>query len=352
MDIRVDGIIQNYEITRALASGSGIRLTAAIKGLGGYQPLIDCLLEAGVDSIAEAQLPNLVRLAGRSVEKWLIRLPPLSEVADIVRYADVSLNSELVTIQALGEAAVAQGRRHKVVVMVDLGERREGVMPDDVVAFAEAAARVDGVELYGLGASFGCFSGMAPSDDSLGVLVHVVDAVENALGVTLPVVSGGSSSAVKMLLEGRLPTRVNHLRVGETLLRGRVGDYETPVPGCCLDAFTLSAEILEIKNKPSRPSGTRVPGEVPIADDPRFPDEGVRRRALVGVGTQDTDLHHLFPVDDGVRVLGGSSDVLVADITESSCPYKVGDRMTFSLGYHAILRGMVSDFVEKNLIRG
>ena len=352
IDIRVDGVVQNYRVMTAAASAAGVRCTTVVKVLGGYRPLIDALMQAGADSLAEAQLPGLVSLAGQPVETWLIRTPPISEAANIVRYADVSLNTELATIQALGKAAVGQGRTHKVVIVVELGDRREGVMPDDVVPLAQATASTAGVEFYGLGAVLGCNSGVVPSPDNQGLLVDVLDAVENKIGAALPVVSGGSSSALNMLMEGRLPARVNHLRVGETLFTGRVVDFGTPLPGGCLDPFTLTAEILEIKDKPSKPVGVRAPGEVPVDLDPRFPDEGIRRRALVGVGSQDTDLHELFPIDEGVRVLGGSSDVLIADITDCPVPYRVGEHMTFSLGYHAILRGMVSGFTEKSLVFG
>ncbi len=348
VDIRVEDVVRNYAHVVALAEANDIGLTVVTKALTGYQPLVDCLLEAGATSLGEAHIQNLERFELVDAEKWMIRLPLISEAAEVVRYADVSLNSELTTMRALGQAAAARGKTHKVVVMVDLGDRREGVMPEDLVATCLAASRIPGVELHGVGTQFGCVSDIVPSAAVLEDFAALAGEVENRLGTELAVVSGGSSNTLGLLAAGLFPQRINHLRIGEGWLTGKVADFNTLMPGCACP-FTLSAEIVEIQEKPA-PVGDRPPGVVPVSEDPLFPDRGIRRRALVAIGKQDVGLAYLTPRDPGVTVEAGSSDVFAADITDSETAYRVGDVLTFDMDYFAILPAMVSQFVEKRLV--
>jgi len=350
VEICTNKVLQNWAAVKALGDAHGISVSVVTKGLTGYGPLVRALAAGGVASFCESRVQALQQSADLDVEKWMIRLPLPSEVADVVHFCDISLNTEIVTVQALGDAAVKQGRTHRVVVMIELGETREGVMPDDLVAICRQVVATPGVELHGLGTAFGCYSDIVPSTQNMATLAQCVDGVQNQLGIELPVVSGGSSSSLLMLEAGLLPTQVNHLRVGDAILTGTIPNFNKPLPGGALYPFTLSAEIVEIKTKPSRPTGDRAPDEVAMEFDPAFADRGLRRRALVGVGRQDVDFHNLRPIDDGVDLLGGSSDVLVVDLTDCPTDYQVGDQMRFSMGYFAIVPAMVSDFVDKRLV--
>ena len=69
---------------------------------------------------------------GLDVPMWLLRAPTPATAADTVRLADVSLNSEVETVRALDAAAAAAGRRHGIVLMIDLGDLREGIMPREL----------------------------------------------------------------------------------------------------------------------------------------------------------------------------------------------------------------------------
>jgi predicted amino acid racemase len=46
-------------------------------------------------------------------------------------------------------------------------------------------------------------------------------------------------------------------------------------------------------------------------------------------------------------VLGGSSDHLLLDLTDATHKYKVGDVLTFKVGYGSMLKAMTSPYVEK-----
>ena len=349
VDIHLEGVLRNFRVVRQLVADHGSRLTVVTKGLTGFAPLVEALVEAGADSIGEAHLRTLQHYGGLNAEKWMIRPPLISQAGEVVRVADVSLNSELATIEALGRAAVAQGRTHRVVVMVEMGDTREGVLAEDLYSVCSRAAGVAGVELLGVGTEFGCYSDVVPSQLAMLELVSIVDEIASRLGRTL-LISGGSSNGLGLLQDGLMPQEVNHLRVGETILTGRLANFLTPLRGAVLDPFTLSAEIIEVKEKPSLPTGCRPPGQLPIADDPHFPDRGIRRRALVAIGKQDVNIHHLTPTDPDVQILDGSSDIFVADVTDCERRYLPGDVLTFAMDYYAILPAMVSAFVEKRLV--
>ncbi|MDR2896856.1 MAG: alanine racemase [Propionibacteriaceae bacterium] len=350
MDIRLDGVLANLAVVQQMAQAQGIAITAVTKALAGYWPLVEALVGAGAQSIGEAHLKTLLEFADLPGEKWMIRLPMRSQVDDVVHCADVSLNSDLGTIAALSQSAIDQGRRHQVLIMVEMGDRREGVMPEDLAVVCRSVAMLPGVELAGVATEFGCVSDVVPSPQAMAWFAQLVADTQSSLGLEFDLVSGGSSNGLGLLAAGAMPGVVNHLRVGEALLTGRVANFGTPLPGAALDPFTLSAEIIEIGDKPSLPCGKRAPGALPVVDDPAFPDRGRRRRALVAVGKQDVGIHHLTPHDPDIIVEEGASDVFVADITDCRVDYRVGDILDFGVDYFAILPSMVSSFVEKRLV--
>jgi predicted amino acid racemase len=250
----------------------------------------------------------------------------------------------------LSEAAVRRGKDHKVVVMLELGELREGCMRDELIPVCAACTDLPGITLHGIGANLSCCSEIVPDDRNMAALAEAAAEVSAALGINLAVVSGGSSSSVKMLAEGRLPASVNHLRIGEAILLGNIVCYDAPFAGARTDAFTLNAEIIEVKEKPSLPWGERAPAEPAVKDDPAFHDRGVRRRALVAVGKQDVFSKYLIPLDPKLEIVADTSDCLIADVTDCETKYKPGDIVSFRLRYNGLVSAMSSNYIEKILL--
>ena len=279
---------------------------------------------------------------------WLLRVPPLSQVDEVVASVDVSLNSELAVLAGLSEAARRRGRVHDVLVMVDLGDLREGIWPDDLVPFVRELRGLTGVQLVGLGANLTCYGGVIPTAHNMRRLVRCVEEVEAELGRSLAVVSGGNSSALPLLAAGDMPARIDHLRVGEAILLGRETVHHRAWPGTHQDAFRLYAEVIERKEKPSVPLGER--SEDAFGRRPDFAERGERERALVNVGREDVDPHGLTPCDPGLRVLGASSDYLILDVSDAPTEVAVGDVIPFALGYGSLLAAMDSQYVEKRLL--
>lgn len=306
------------------------------------------LFQTGIREIGDARIENLRAIAEVPIRKRLIRLPMLSEVADVVRYADCSLVSSTATLLALSAEAEHQHRRHDVLLMLDTGDRREGVY--DIKAaqdLARLAASLPGLRLEGLGTNLSCYGAVIPDERHIARLLDVKASLPE---LDLPLVSGGNSSSLHLLDTPQLLRGVNHLRLGTSLFFGLVEIDYKQIVGMYDDVFNLEAEIVELETKPSMPDGEI--GIDAFGERPDFVDRGLRRRALLAIGKQDVDPGYLFAHDPALRILGGSSDYLLVDVHDSRMEYRVGDVLRFTAHYVAVLRMMTSAYVHKEYIPG
>jgi predicted amino acid racemase len=352
VSIDLDKVEHNARTISNLCRAHGLTMTGVTKGTCGHPEVAKAMLRGGITSLGESQLENIYRLksAGVHASFMSLRLPSLSEVADVVDAVDVSLNSELTVLAGLSQAAQRRGRVHHVIIMVDLGDLREGVWPTDLVPFVREALRFPGIDIAGIGTNLACFSGVVPSEDNMRQLVTLADAIEQTLGLTLKWISGANSSGLHLIAAGLMPTRVNHARIGEAILLGRETTHRQPWPGTFQDAFVLHAEVLELKQKPSVPVGAR--SEDAFGHLAALENHGVMTRALVNVGREEVDFAGITPRDSRLTILGASSSYLVVDMTAAAGCYRVGDALTFSLNYGALLTAMTSEYVEKRPIHG
>jgi predicted amino acid racemase len=342
-------IEHNARTVTRLCAEHGIAVTGVTKGTLGHPGVARAMLCGGVVSIGESRMENVQRLQAAGVEApyMLLTIPPLSEVEAVVAAVDVSLNSELAVLAGLSDAARRIGRIHDVIVMVDLGDLREGVWPDDLIPFAREAEKLPGIRLVGIGSNLTCYGGVVPTKDNMTELARLAGAIERSLGRQLALVSGGNSSTLPLIAAGGMPQRIDHVRIGEAILLGRETVARTPWPETFQDAFLLRAEVVERKEKPSLPIGERSEdafGRVPV-----FVDHGDVERAIVNIGREDVKVEGLTPLDPRVEVLGASSDYVILDVSAVRPGIRVGDELTFSLNYSALLAAMTSRYVEKCL---
>ena len=346
--IDVDKIEHNSRTIVALCNQHGIEVTGVTKVTCGHPQVARAMLRGGVSSIADSRLENIQRLirAGVDTEFMLLRLPPLSRVDEVVDTVAVSMNSELAVLEALSSSAQQHGRVHEVILSVDLGDLREGIWPDDLLAFASAAGRLRGIHIKGLGTNLACFAGVMPDEHNMQRLVELAAEVERCLDCRLECISGVNSSGLELIAAGGMPARVNHARIGEAIVLGRETTHRKPWPDTFQDAFVLVAEVLELKKKPSVPLGKR--SENAFGQRPEFEQRGEMVRALLNVGREDIDVDGLTPQDPGVIILGASSGYLVVDVSAANRSIRVGDTLAFSLNYAALLAAMTSAYVYKH----
>jgi len=305
-----------------------------------------------VDYVADSRIANIktysefVRKNGK--ETVLMRLPMGSEIKDVVRYADISFNSEVSTLEMLDKEAAKQGVVHKVVLMIDLGDLREGMFfenENEIFKAARTVLAAGNLELFGLGTNLTCYGAIIPKYDNLSVLCTWADRIEGKLNIKIPMISGGNSSSIYLIPKGEMPERINNLRLGESFLLGNDTAYCTKLKGTTDDALILEAQIIELKEKPSLPIGEV--GVDAFGNRPEYEDRGTIKRAILAVGQQDTEQSGLHPLDEKVDVLGASSDHLILDVTGSDKKYKPGDVMQFKMEYGAVLKAATSPYVQK-----
>jgi predicted amino acid racemase len=305
------------------------------------------MVAGGAQALGDSRLANLGRLraAGLNVPLWLLRPPAPDQAADCVRLADVSLASELETCEALAAAARAQGREHRIVAMVDLGDLREGMMPADLPAFLGAAEALGDLAVEGVGVNLTCYGAVIPTAENLGELVSLAEAASRQLGRPLTVSGGNSGTLWRHLQGGGIPTGVTNLRVGESILLGVETMYRDPLPGLHHDAIVASAPVVECLVKPSLPRGDVA--QDAFGNRPAFTDRGERRRAICALGRQDAPPEGLTPTDPRVEVLGASSDHLILDVDPMEPPPRPGDLLGFTPNYAALLQLFTSPYVHK-----
>lgn len=335
----------NTETLVNLTAKYGIEVAGVTKGFCAHPQLVKAYIEGGVKYLADSRVQNLKRLSAFDIPKIMLRIPMKSEVHDIVKYSDISLNSEIETIKALSLAAMNQNKTHKIILMVDLGDLREGYLDEDELFNAVSEIiQLKGIELIGLGVNFTCYGGVIPNKRILDRLNDMVQRIEDKYSINLKVVSGGNSSSIYLLGKENI-IGTNNLRLGETLIFGTESAYGRQVDGTSPNAFTLEVEIIEIKSKPSVP--TEEIGKDAFGKVPTFVDRGIRKRILCAVGKQDIDCDTIYPYDKDLIILGGSSDHLIIDCSDSKIDYKIGDIIKFNIHYVSLLRIMTSEYVDK-----
>jgi predicted amino acid racemase len=338
----------NLDKITEMVKGSGCSLMIVTKGYSGDMEIYKLLEKSNIDYLADSRIQNLKKYEATTKERVLLRLPMNSEASEVVKYSDISLNSELKTIRNLNDAAKKQNKTHKILLMIDLGDLREGIFfknEDEIFETVEEILKLKNIHLFGLGVNLTCYGAVIPKKQNLSVLVEIAAKIEQKYNIKLNMISGGNSSSVYLIGKKELPEMINNLRVGEAFLLGGETAYSQPLEGFYDDAFTLEAEIIELKEKQSVPIGET--GVDAFGNKPVYEDRGIIQRAIIAVGRQDVDPDNLHPIDSKVDILGASSDHLILDMSKSDRKYNVGDIVYFKLSYSSLLRATTSGYVDR-----
>jgi predicted amino acid racemase len=344
LEIRLDRIHHNAKTLVDRLALRGIGVTGVTKAVLGLPEIARAMLSAGVTSVGDARIENIeaMRRAGLTCEFALIRSPMISQADRVVASADISHNTEIEVIEQLSICAQRQGRIHGVLLMVELGDLREGILPAQLPAFVEQVLRLPNIDFRGIGTNLACQCGVSPDDENMSVLSSLADSLEATFGVVAETVSGGNSANLSWALGSNDIGRVTALRLGEAILLGRDPLQRNAIRGLYTNAFTLVAEVIERKRKPTKPWGEL--GQAAFGPVTARMDRGVISQAILALGRQDIDPDGL-QAPEGMDIMGGSSDHLVLD-TGLHTP-AIGSEVRFQLNYSALLRAMTSPFVAR-----
>ena len=346
LEIDLDKIRHNALTLVERLRQRGITVTGVTKATLGSPEIATAWLQAGVMGLGDSRIENIekMRRARVAASMTLIRTPMPSQVDQVVAFADVSCNTELDVIRQLSSAAQKANRTHGILLMVELGDLREGIMPGDLESTVREVLRLPNLVLEGIGTNLACRSGVSPDDTNMAELSALADSIDASFGNLVSAVSGGNSANLQWALSGTDAGRINDLRLGEAMLLGREPLRREPINGLHTDAIILVAEVIESKKKPSKPWGDIAQaafGEVAPGSD-----AGSISQAILALGRQDADPAGLDP-PPGIEILAASSDHLVVDSSNRRDRLVVGAEIPFQLSYSALLRAMTSPFITK-----
>ena len=321
----------------------GIRVCGVVKGVDGLPEVARAMRLCGAEELGTSRLEQVERCRAAGVGgPWLlIRIPGLSELPDVVRLCETSLQSERVTLDALEEECVLQGKTHRVIVMADLGDLREGFWDKDemVDVCVHVERELPHVELAGVGVNLTCYGSTKPTPEKMQALLDIAARIEKRIGRKLEIISGGATSSYTLVHWGTMPAGINHLRIGENILLGKDLQVNWGIQDMDylrMDGFTLRAEVVEVREKPTYPIGEFAIDA--FGRKPVYVDRGIRRRAILALGRADVgELESLIPREAGLTVIGGSSDHCIIDVEDCPRRLEVGDIVEFSLCYSHLL---------------
>lgn len=333
----------NADAVISRCRGMGIRVCGVIKGVDGMPEAARVLHAAGAAELGTSRLEQVAKCRAAGVPgPWLlIRIPGLTELPDVVALCETSLQSEWPTLLALEEECLRQNKTHRVIVMTDLGDLREGFWDKkELVDVCERVERdLPHVQLAGIGVNLTCYGSTKPTLEKMNELVGLARQVEQRIGRKLEIVSGGATSSFTLVHWGTMPAGVNHLRIGEAILLGKDLQVDWGIRDMDylrMDALTLRAEVVEVKDKPTYPIGEFAIDA--FGRKPVYEDRGIRRRAILALGRADVgELESLIPREPGLTVIGGSSDHCIVDVEDCPRRLQVGDIVEFSLCYSHML---------------
>ncbi|RZK10508.1 MAG: alanine/ornithine racemase family PLP-dependent enzyme [Flavobacterium sp.] len=351
--LETEKLKKNYNYLNTFFKGHDIEWSIVTKMLCGNKKYLRELLDLGINQYSDSRISNLrmIKLLNEEAETIYIKPPAKGVIQEVVKYADISMNTDFETIRMLSEEASRQGKMHKIIIMIDLGELREGVMRDDFVDFYATVFQMKNIEVIGIGTNLSCLYGILPNNDKLLQLCLYKQLIELKFNVDIPFISGGSSVTIPLIEQKLLPKDVNHFRIGETLFMGTDVYNNKKYEELENDIFKLYAEIIELYEKPLIPSGEM--GLNLEGDTVSFDQKNIGKstfRAIIDVGLLDIDIKHFDPTDAHIKYAGATSDMVVLDLGENPKGYKVGDQIEFTMDYMGIVRIMNSKYIEKRVL--
>lgn len=347
LEINLDKIEHNARVLVERLKLLGISVTGVTKAVLGSPEIAHSMIRGGVIALGDSRVENIETMGKNKVSApmILIRTPMLSQVDRIVSFTDVSFNSEIEVIRRISASAKNMNKMHNIILMVELGDLREGIMPGDIDNIVHQVIQLPNINLKGIGANLACRNGVSPDEINMSELSDIVSKIENKFEIHLETISGGNSANLNWAFGCSNVGRINNLRLGESILLGLEPLCNQPIHELYTDAFELVTEIIESKTKPSVPWGKMALtafDKIDVLTGKKYISQ-----SILPIGHQDIDPNGLTsPV--GVSIIGASSDHLIVESIDGKL--SVGDEIRFKVNYSALLRAMTSPFIKKEIL--
>lgn len=343
LTIDLDAVANNTRLLAKRLLDSGFTLVGVTKAVDGEPSLGREMLEAGCAGLADSRLSSLRRLADRALAPLTLTRPPQqAEIAEVAAVADRVLLSDVEVARALGQHAV--GALVDVLLTVDLGDRREGVLPHSAPRVAAQLAQLPGIQFSGISVNFGCLCGQLPSVALFRQAEDVLATVAGECAAEPQLSLGGT--CVLQHLDGFRPRFATEIRCGGGPLYGWDFVSMAPLDGMIRTDPLLEAVVLECYRKPpvQLGNGHDAFGHVPEVELPTH----VAYYSLLDLGRRDCEPRGLRPLMPDAHLAGATSDV---SVLISETPLHPGDIVPFAADYDALVRAVTSPFVTREFVR-
>ncbi|MFD1551109.1 alanine/ornithine racemase family PLP-dependent enzyme [Putridiphycobacter roseus] len=357
--IHVNKIKDNIKSLSNFFAENGIKWSLVTKVFSGDKEFLKNVLTeeviANISSVGDSRLTSLKNLkaVNPNIKTIYIKPPAKIYAADLVKYADISLNSSYSTILAINKAAEKANKIHQIIIMIELGELREGVQRADIMDFYQKVFNLSNIEVIGIGSNLGCMYGVEPTYDKLLQLSLYKELISARFSKELQLLSGGTSITLPLVENNVIPKDINHFRIGEAAFFG-VSPYDNKqFKDLNIDTFEFSANIIELEEKKLIPDGIISDANIGHTAVYEQNDLGeLSFKAILDFGMLDVDKNDIEPVDKSITFVGITSDMLVIDLGKNKTDngkvkYKVGDKIQFTPNYMAVARLLNSKFIDK-----
>ncbi len=346
IEITLSKIRHNARILSERYGRKGISLMGVSKATLGDPAIAKAMIQGGVRFIADSRIENIKRMKNAGIlTQFVLLRTALSQAEAVIRNVDISLNTEFETVRELSQYAKAHNTVHQIILMVEMGDLREGILLCDLSQFIKETLVLPNIKIIGIGCNLACYGGIKPDNQKMYELSELADAIEKEFRIKLEIISGGNSANYEWYRSTQNIGRINNLRLGESILLGCETINRKAIPGLYTSAFKLIAEVIESKEKPSLPFGEICQNAFGVL--PTFLDRGIRRRVIIALGRQDILVSGL-KTNNTLEILGSSSDHIVLDSNNYDC--KIGSEVKFNLDYGGLLSAMTSPFITKQFI--
>lgn len=351
IELNENSLKKNYHFLKRAFEKNNKHWGVVVKLLCGNKTYLEAVARLNPEEIHDSRMSNLEKMKeiAPNIQRVYIKPPPINSVRRLVHCADVSFNTHIRTIRKINEEAGKIGTIHKILIMVELGDLREGVMGEDLISFYQEVFELPNIEVIGIGANLNCLNGILPSYDKLVQLSLYKELLNARFGSHVQWVSSGSSITYPLISRKQVPKGCNHFRIGETLFFGNDIYEQKPIKHMKQDVFTLYAEVIEVRQKPMAANGeqgSNLLGETPEIEPEWVGEEGLR--VILDVGVLDVSPTDLVPFDPDVEVLGSSSDMMVVHLKKER-EIRLGEMFRFRPNYTGVLSLMNSEYIEKRI---
>ncbi len=335
IQIDLDKLRFNLQALRALESSRGATIFYSLDEVGVHPRILDLYLKEGVRNFSTTKVENLAVLHEVADILLYNRQPAMSKLETVVELADCSYHSEAESINKASDIALARGRCHGVILLVEAGDLGLGCSADQIEPLIDLCQRLRGVELLGIGYCSNRFAGILPEQTLTDNLQMLAEWVQQSYGGDLPAILVEGPEFISSAFGNCIRdfSGINQLVVGSEIYSGHDVASNQSLVGLRSELITLVSEIIENKRVNSCPTGGVAACQTParLITENCFTDRGMIRRITLDLNLCHCDFLNISVYRDDLQFLGATTDYSVFETGNSLHDYNVGSTISFKV---------------------